>query len=80
MNEENIKEILRRVDEFSSLDTRNIIAHATIGTHQICHISFKLRQLIEVSFMAENMLISVNRDEYVLNNWTKIPDVIEDDK
>ena len=70
---EDIKKILRKVDEFNSLDTGDTIVHSTIGSHRICRVRFTLRQLDLISFMSENELINLDRNAYITGSWAKVP-------
>ncbi|WP_310410552.1 hypothetical protein [Chamaesiphon sp. OTE_8_metabat_110] len=71
MKPEEIKEILRMVDEFNAIDTGDVITKDNIN-HQIIHLRFTHRQKHLISFMRGDELTSIDRDEYVVNNWTKV--------
>lgn len=67
------KEILRRVDEFNAIEVGDTIANAG-GSQKIYAVGMTTeRQEKSISFLRDDILTSIDRDEYVLNNWVKVP-------
>jgi hypothetical protein len=65
---------LDRVDEFNAIDIKDTITNG-IETRTIYHVSNSLIQPHrEISFMRDDLLVSIDRDEYILKGWVKVPE------
>ncbi len=73
---EEIKEILRRIDEFISIEVGDTIANHT-ETLKIYGVSNAInRQEKSILAMRNDELVSIDRDEYAIDNWIKTPEKI----
>jgi hypothetical protein len=78
MNSEDIKEILRRVDEFNAIEVKDVIQVDDEETLVIVHTALTIATKEKlISFMKDDELISLDRDAYVLGNWQVVGRQIE---
>jgi hypothetical protein len=72
MKPQEIKEILHRVDEFNLLQIDDTIANLA-ESQKIYHVNdASERQERIIEFLRDGQLVSLDRDEYVLDGWGKV--------
>lgn len=77
MNPEEIKEILRRVDEFNSIEVKDAIQRGE-DIQIIYHTSLTIATKEKlISFMKNDELVSLDRDTYIFDSWGKVGRQIE---
>ncbi len=77
VNLEEIKEVLRRIDEFNAIEVKDVIQCGE-ESQVIYHTSLTIaNQKKLISFMKNDELISLERNTYVLENWQKVGRQIE---
>jgi hypothetical protein len=72
MKPQEIKQILHRVDEFNLLQIDDTIANLVESQkiYRVDDASERQERIIE--FLRDGLLVSLDRDEYVLNGWGKV--------
>jgi hypothetical protein len=72
MKSQEIKQILHRVDEFNLLQIDDTIANLVESQkiYRVDDASERQERIIE--FLRDGLLVSLDRDEYVLDGWGKV--------